>query len=44
VVVSHYEDSIASQIVVSVGGIVIMSAIAYAASWFRSGPARGNAA
>lgn len=37
VVVSHYEDSILSQIVVSVAGIAIMCAAAYIAAWFKDG-------
>lgn len=35
VVVSHYEESIVSQIVVSVVGIVIMCMAAYIAAWFK---------
>jgi len=37
VIVSHYEDSIVSQIVVSVAGIVIMCVAAYIAAWFKGG-------
>lgn len=37
VVVSHYEDSIVSQIVVSIAGIAIMCAAAYVAAWFKDG-------
>ncbi len=37
VIVSHYEDSIVSQIVVSVVGIAIMCVAAYIAAWFKGG-------
>ena len=37
VIVSHYEDSIVSQIVVSVAGIAIMCVAAYIAAWFKGG-------
>jgi hypothetical protein len=40
VIVSHYEDSILSQIVVSILGIVIMCVAAYIAAWFKRGHAR----
>lgn len=40
VVVSHYEDSILSQIVVSILGIAIMCVAAYIAAWFKRGNAR----
>jgi hypothetical protein len=43
VIVSHYEDSILSQIVVSVVGIVIMCVAAYIAAWFKRGNARAPA-
>jgi hypothetical protein len=39
VIVDHYDDSILSQIGVSIAGISIMCLAAYAAAWFRvSGP------
>ncbi|HEV7545758.1 MAG TPA: OpgC domain-containing protein [Reyranella sp.] len=44
VVVGHYEDSIVSQIAVSIVGLVIMSAAAYAAAWYKRGPAIEDAA
>ena len=44
VVVANYEDSIVSQIVVSVVGIAIMCVIAYGAAWFKGGPAREDTA
>ena len=37
VIVSHFEESLLSQVLVSVGGIVIMCAAAYAAAWFKGG-------
>ncbi|MBI3199132.1 MAG: OpgC domain-containing protein [Rhodospirillales bacterium] len=37
VIVGQHEDSILSQIVVSIAGIVIMSLAAYVAAWFKSG-------
>jgi len=40
VIVSHYEDSIVSQIVVSIAGIVIMCVAAYIAAWFKGGGPR----
>ena len=40
VIVGHYEDSIVSQIVVSVAGIAIMCAAAYIAAWFKGGGTR----
>jgi hypothetical protein len=44
VVVGQYEDSIVSQIAVSIVGLVIMSAAAYAAAWYKRGPAIEDAA
>ncbi len=44
VVVGHYEDSIVSQIAVSIAGLLIMSAAAYAATWYKRGPAIEDAA
>jgi hypothetical protein len=42
IIVARYEDSIVSQLVVSIAGIVLMSLAAYVASWFKAGPpARG---
>ncbi|MDI1263804.1 MAG: OpgC domain-containing protein [bacterium] len=35
VVVSHFEDSILSQIVVSIAGIAIMTSAAYVAAWLK---------
>ncbi len=43
VIVSHYEDSILSQIVVSIVGILIMCVAAYIAAWFKRGNARAPA-
>jgi hypothetical protein len=43
VIVSHYEDSIVSQIVVSILGVAIMTVAAYIAAWFKRGNARGAA-
>ncbi|MCC8430845.1 OpgC domain-containing protein [Reyranella aquatilis] len=40
VIVGYYEDSIVSQIVVSVAGIAIMCAAAYVAAWFKRGGTR----
>jgi len=36
IIVSRYEDSIVSQILVSLAGLVIMSLVAYAASWLKA--------
>ena len=42
IIVARYEDSIVSQLAVSLTGLVIMSLAAYGASWFKAGPpARG---
>lgn len=43
VIVSHYEDSIVSQIVVSILGIAIMCVAAYIAAWFKRGNAPATA-
>ncbi len=37
VIVGYYEDSILSQIIVSIGGIAIMCLAAYLAAWFKGG-------
>ena len=42
VVVSYFEESILSQIVVSVAGILVMCAAAYVAAWFKSGGSAGS--
>jgi hypothetical protein len=44
VIVSHFEESLLSQVGVSVGGIVIMCCAAYIAGWFKGGggPAKGG--
>ena len=42
VIVSQYEDSILSQILVSIGGIAIMCVAAYIAAWFKRGNARAS--
>ena len=43
VIVSHFEESLLSQVGVSIGGIVIMCCAAYVATWFKGGgPARGR--
>jgi hypothetical protein len=44
VVVANYENSIASQIVVSIVGIALMCLIAYSATWLKGPPARTAAA
>jgi hypothetical protein len=45
IIVARYEESIVSQIAVSLAGIAVMSLAAYGASWFKAGPpARGFAA
>ena len=44
VVVANYENSIASQIIVSIVGIAIMCVTAYGASWFKGGASREDAA
>jgi hypothetical protein len=36
IIVAHYEDSIVSQILVSLAGLIIMSLVAYAASWLKA--------
>ncbi|OFX00466.1 MAG: hypothetical protein A3D94_01630 [Alphaproteobacteria bacterium RIFCSPHIGHO2_12_FULL_66_14] len=41
VIVGQHEDSILSQIVVSIAGIAIMSFAAYVAAWFKSGETAG---
>jgi hypothetical protein len=41
VIVSQHEDSILSQIVVSIAGIAIMSSAAYVAAWFKAGETAG---
>ncbi len=42
IVVSYFEESLLSQIVVSVAGILIMCAAAYVAAWFKSGGSAGT--
>lgn len=42
VIVSHYEDSIMSQIVVSITGLSIMCLAAYIAAWFKDGTPRAG--
>jgi hypothetical protein len=44
VVVGQNEDSIVSQVGVSIAGLVIMSAAAYGAAWYKRGPAIEDAA
>ena len=44
VVVANYENSIVSQVAVSIVGIAIMCMIAYSAAWFGGPPARKAAA
>ncbi|MBI2742122.1 MAG: OpgC domain-containing protein [Rhodospirillales bacterium] len=41
IVVSYFEESLLSQIVVSVVGILVMCAAAYMATWFKSGGSAG---
>ena len=43
IIVARYEDSIVSQLIVSFIGLLIMSLVAYAASWFKA-DSRGAAA
>lgn len=43
VIVGHHEDSILSQIVVSIAGIAIMCLAAYIAAWFKRGGSRAPA-
>ena len=43
VIVGHYEDSILSQILVSIVGIAIMCVAAYIAAWFKRGGSRAPA-
>jgi hypothetical protein len=38
IIVDHYENSALSQLAVSLGGIAIMSLVAYAAAWFKAAP------
>jgi hypothetical protein len=42
VIVSQFEESLLSQIVVSIAGIVVMCAAAYIAAWFKSGGSTGR--
>lgn len=42
VIVSQFEESLLSQIVVSVAGIVIMCVAAYLATWFKGGGSAGS--
>ena len=44
VVVANYENSIVSQVVVSIAGIAIMCVVAYGATWFRGPPPARTAA
>ncbi|HTR88406.1 MAG TPA: OpgC domain-containing protein [Reyranella sp.] len=45
IVVAQFEEPEVSQVLVSIGGIVIMSLVAYGASWFKAPPpARGSVA
>jgi len=41
IIVSHFEESLLSQIVVSVAGIIVMCAAAYVAAWFKGGGSAG---
>jgi len=43
VIVGHHEDSILSQVFVSIAGIAIMCAAAYIAAWFKRGNVRSPA-
>ena len=38
IIVARYEDSIVSQLVVSLAGLTLMCLAAYAASWFKASP------
>jgi hypothetical protein len=44
VVVARNEDSIVVQIGVSIAGLLIMTAAAYGAAWYKRGPAIEDAA
>jgi hypothetical protein len=39
IVVAYFDDSVTSQVAVSVAGIAIMSLVAYGAAWFKGKPA-----
>ena len=41
IIVSYFEESLLSQIVVSVAGIIVMCAAAYVATWFKGGGSAG---
>jgi hypothetical protein len=41
IIVSYFEESLLSQIVVSIAGIVVMCAAAYIAAWFKGGGSAG---
>ena len=43
VIVGYYEDSILSQIIVSIGGIAIMCLAAYLAAWSKGGGPNASA-
>ncbi|MBS0519762.1 MAG: OpgC domain-containing protein [Proteobacteria bacterium] len=42
IIVANFNESPMSQIVVSLGGITVMSLVAYGAAWFEAEPARGG--
>ena len=42
IVVSYFEESLLSQIVVSVAGILVMCSAAYVATWFKGGGSAGS--
>ncbi len=42
VIVSRFEESLLSQISVSVAGIAVMCAAAYLATWFKDGESSGS--
>ena len=37
-IVARYEDTIVSQLAVSIAGLILMCLAAYGASWFKAGP------
>ncbi len=40
IVVANFDESVSAQIAVSAAGILIMSVVAYVATWFKAGPTR----
>ena len=44
IILADYEDSIVAQVIVSLSGIAVMCAAAYAARWYKRGPVQEAAA